>query len=259
MVAAERTFAARGLADGIRDAFVAFLSEDAVGFYPTPQPARRFYASRPPSPMSRRLEWAPRVGDVSTSGDLGWLAGPFTLTDTTGAQPPQHGCYFSIWRDEADRGWRVLMDVGIDTPTPPPFAPGLTRMTHDRGLPQSARSPASVQDAERQLADTLTIRGTAAYDTVLADDARLHVPGRLPLEGRPAIREWLAESPARIALSPQDGNASRDNDLGYVWGRYTRSTPSTSPEAGYYVHVWVRHEGQWRLAVEVRSPAPEAP
>ena len=70
VVAAERAFAADGLAHGIKRSFLAHSAPDAILFAPDPVNARELYADRPDKPhpplvwwplwagIARRLRWS---------------------------------------------------------------------------------------------------------------------------------------------------------------------------------------------------------
>ncbi len=59
--------------------------------------------------------WAPVYGDISRAGDLGWDTGPLVFQGKNGA-PDRHGMFFSIWKRQADGQFKVVLDVGSDTP-----------------------------------------------------------------------------------------------------------------------------------------------
>jgi ketosteroid isomerase-like protein len=66
--------------------------------------------------------WAPTRAEVSTAGDLGYTVGNYrtVATGPDGVEMESTGTYVSIWRRQADGGWKVEMDLGnpITPPTP---------------------------------------------------------------------------------------------------------------------------------------------
>jgi hypothetical protein len=47
---------------------------------------------------------------------------------------------------------------------------------------------------------------------------------------------------------------SSSDDLGYTYGRFVRFVGTSEEASGYYVHVWQREAGNWRIAAEVQLP-----
>jgi ketosteroid isomerase-like protein len=264
MADAERAFARTALEKGIRDAFVAFFADDSVGFYPTPMNGLEFYKNLPPTPLTRRLEWEPRSGDIAQTGDFGWLTGPFTSRNMETGAPPGYGCYFSIWKQQSNGTWKVLMDVGITTPGAASFPAGFSGVSEPNGrYVAKAGSPRPASDTvmslDRSLADSARSEGIdKAYDRVLDAVSRLHVPGHQPFVGRASIVSWLRDSKATAAHVPEAGTVAASGELGFTRGSYEHTTASSDPpEKGYYVRIWKRvADGRWMLGVEVRSPLP---
>ena len=129
MADAEREFAKTATVKGWRDAFLEFFADDAIAVGREVTKAKDGLRKQPSVPFSEfELLWEPRTGDVSGSGDLGWLTGPSTSINHAEGKKPGYGCYLSIWRKQPDGRWRVFIDVGASAPTPVPFAPGFTQI-----------------------------------------------------------------------------------------------------------------------------------
>jgi hypothetical protein len=79
----------------------------------------------PPQPAGFQLLWEPRLGDIASSGDLGYLTGPAEYVNP--GKPSAYTCYFSVWKRQPDGEYRVILDVGIPTPEKTPFQPGFQR------------------------------------------------------------------------------------------------------------------------------------
>ncbi len=90
-----------------------------IGFQPNLHNAREFFFKQP-APAIRppvTLNWAPIYGDIALTGDLGYTTGPFLLTDNSAEKrPARHGMYFSIWQKQTDGNWKVVLDIGVETP-----------------------------------------------------------------------------------------------------------------------------------------------
>ena len=129
MVEAERAFAARALVVGWKQAFLDYFAPDAVGFDQGQVGlARDQIAKNPDPPSDLQLIWEPRFGDVAGSGDLGFLTGPVrNVRASRDGGKPRYSNYASVWKRQRDGSFKVVMDVGINTPGPVPFANGFTR------------------------------------------------------------------------------------------------------------------------------------
>lgn len=66
-------------------------------------------------PGTKSLSWKPVKADVAESGDLGYTWGNWKLElkDTT-----VYGNYFTIWKKQNDRSWKMTLDGGNSTPPP---------------------------------------------------------------------------------------------------------------------------------------------
>jgi ketosteroid isomerase-like protein len=258
---AERAFAETAREKGWRDAFLEFFSDESVALTPKPAPAKDGIRKAPSQPFSvRELVWEPRTGDIAASGELGWLTGPSTSIDHSRDKKPRHGAYLSVWRREA-RGWRVLIDIGVDAPEPVTFAPGFTRTTvSDRyaGKDDKAAATKALADADRQLNERLKGEGAKAFPDVLAPGARLHRQGMTPIVGRDAAAAWLSSNWADVSNSHGAAEAAASADFGYSYGIWERKARrSSKSEGGPYLRLWNRDsQGRWLLVVDLAHPIP---
>jgi len=59
-----------------------------------------------------QLSWRPDFIDVSTSGDMAYTYGQYTFsaTDSTGQELSSTGIFHTVWKKQADRGWKFVYD-----------------------------------------------------------------------------------------------------------------------------------------------------
>jgi hypothetical protein len=101
----------------MRSAFLHVLSDDSIVFQPGPQNGKKAWESKPAS--EEVLQWHPVLAATSTSGDLGYTTGPWTLKKSpANKEPTDFGHFVSIWRWENGK-WKLLFDLGSDHPRPP--------------------------------------------------------------------------------------------------------------------------------------------
>ena len=117
LVQAEKNFAHMSIEKGIRDSFLANLTDDAIVFDPGPVNGRELYTKR--SPSEAQLIWEPIFADISSAGDMGYTTGPWEYKKKkTDARPVAYGQFLSIWKRQRDGTWKVVLDGGVDNPAP---------------------------------------------------------------------------------------------------------------------------------------------
>lgn len=69
---------------------------------------------------NNRLSWTPVAADISASGDLGYTYGnyEFHSKDKEGKPTVEYGKYTSIWKQQKDGTWKVVLDMGNATAQP---------------------------------------------------------------------------------------------------------------------------------------------
>lgn len=99
------------MADRDHDAFVSFLSDEAI-FLAGPKVLRgrtavaqawKPFFEKPDAPFS----WAPETVEVLDSGSLAISTGPVRAPDGS-----RIGTYNSTWRREKDGSWKIVLDNG---------------------------------------------------------------------------------------------------------------------------------------------------
>ena len=188
MVQTERRFAARALVAGWKQAFLEYFADDAVGFdEDRVAPAKELVRRQPDPARDSRLIWEPRYGDIASSGDLGYLTGPVRriVPGRNGGQP-FHSLYASVWKRQPNGAFKVIMDMGVPTPAPVPFADGFVRARRpDVWTGRSTRdaSVRSLRDTDAALTNAARAGQADAYRGHLAEAARFHRPAQMPVVG----------------------------------------------------------------------------
>lgn len=257
MADAERAFAQAARQHGVRAAFLEFLDDDAIGFEPSLGRAKDAWRARPvpADPLATTLSWQPRTGDVSSSGDLGWLSGPYVYVPNGDIAHTQYGCYFSIWIRRTGAPWRVLIDAGVTTDEPCAFAgEGVARMASADIAPQPGTvgtGTTALVEQDRLLDRRAVSVGLAdAFGSLLHPGARFNREEQQPLVGPASITEFLTSRPGSWTFVPRGGDVASSGDLGYTYGEYDQKENIRTTEAGFYVRVWRRSVAGWRVTFE---------
>jgi ketosteroid isomerase-like protein len=257
MADTERAFARRAQESTVRQAFIDFFADESIGFEPEPVPARESLRKRegPPQPPGFQLLWEPRLGDIASSGDLGYLTGPAEYINP--GKPTTYSCYFSVWKRQADSEFREILDVGIVTPEKTPFAPGFERsaaVASWKGRESKEQAQASLLGFDKAFGATIAAKGASeAFGSVMHEAARLNRRGQQPMRRTEGVA-WLAHEVREMTSEPLKAETSEAGDLGYTWGRYSAKGP-TATVSSYYVRVWTRKaDGSWQLVSDVTTP-----
>jgi ketosteroid isomerase-like protein len=247
LIDAERAFAAMASEQGVRASFLANFADDGIAFEPEPVRLREVWGARPApaDPKALRLQWAPAAAAVAASGDLGFTTGPFTLSFASGARPPSHGIFTSVWRRDAAGNWKVVLDAGVGTPTEIPA----TELAPAPSLPARAQSAAPAPATiEREPAMT----APAGLARQLAADGRWYREGESPVIGAARIDTLLASVLSRLAFVPVAEIVARTRDFAYTYGHLTATAGDGTVTRRGYVHLWKCDDaGEWKIAVAI--------
>lgn len=261
IVTAERDFAksVRGL--GVRDGFLAWLAPTSVVFKPGPVMGIAHHQKLARG-WTGLLDWHPVRAGISGDGRLGWSTGPWTWRrDSTQGSADGHGEYMSVWRRQADGGWKVVLDGGIGHPAPTGTEPALSYAAPTPGArlgsrPLGARK--SLYDADASYARTAAVEGIAgALRRYAAEDVIVLRDGVPRVSSRATALPALAASTTRAQMVSTAQFIADSGDLGYTYGSLVTGSEA-APDSAWYVHVWQRGPTPaWQLALELVMPVPK--
>jgi ketosteroid isomerase-like protein len=105
------------------EGWMQFMAPDGALIRPTGTltgPAVRDAVTKMFADTSFTLTWEPAQADVGSSGDLGYTIGHWEAhsRNEKGAPTSSTGRYLTIWKQQADRSWKVVQDIGVQDPAP---------------------------------------------------------------------------------------------------------------------------------------------
>lgn len=252
LAAAETAFAAHSVRQDMRAAFMAAFADDGVFIRDIGWAvSNNWLRDRPAPPIV--LDWRPRYVEVATSGDLGLSTGPWKITSKADpSAAAAHGQFVSLWRRTGSGPWQVVVDLGIGHKEPALWdAPLEARMVPTSG----GASAASVVEAEAQFARAMAQSGPrAAYEGQGAADLRYYRNGQAPVASRAAALVSPAMGADRWVFTVVRSETAASNDFAYTRGTFAAPAVPTKVR-GYYMRVWRREAGQWRIVMDVVNPA----
>jgi ketosteroid isomerase-like protein len=267
LVESERAFARTSVEKGVRASFLEYFADNCVSFAPAPGDARARLLARPaPKTLPPTvLNWHPIYADISQAGDMGYTTGPSTFVDN-GPQhrPNYYGFYFSVWKKQADGNWKVVLDIGTETPNASAvpaqeFQPAPTIRLKLKSNYNPADGWAEIIGLEGEFSRLASTKGIkTAYFKYRAADLRLHRDGYFPMTGPHLENSYIWTQPTFASSKPIFAEVAKSGDLGYVYGSYDlKNSAGTIVEQGFYTRVWRRDvNGKWKLAADITSPMP---
>lgn len=111
----DRECAAFSRDSGIRKAFLEYLDENGVLIRPNHYPlvgADALQLMNDIDDSRAEITWNAMDGDVSSSGDMGFTYGVFTVYDKQAKDTIQEGTYSMFWRKNKKGEWKIMVDSG---------------------------------------------------------------------------------------------------------------------------------------------------
>lgn len=270
LVEAERAFAKASEEKGTREAFLAFIAEDGTLFRPTAVKGKKWLLEHPPAPSTKRalLAWQPSFADVARAGDMGYTFGPWEFKqDIKDEKPVAYGHFITVWQKQADGSWKFAVDLGVEHSQP-------TDTIKAWQLPADYKEEfwkpekldleaarASLIALDREFSRASSADGPVkAFQAYSAAEARVFRNGNHPIAGSDAIKQALSPKIGSLLnWQPLAADVSQSGDLGYTYGTYTLHSSSELQkiiQRGNYLRIWKRHDGNWKVVVDVANPLP---
>ncbi len=227
----------------------------------------RAFAS-PPSTKRSLLAWEPSFAEVARAGDMGYTFGPWEFKqDIKDEKPIAYGHFVTVWQKQADGSWKFAVDLGVEhSQLTNPIKSWQLSANHKQETwkpekldLESAR--ATLVGLDREFSSASSVKGQVeAFLAYSAPEVRLFRNDHYPLLGSEAIRQILStNADTLLTWEPLASDVSQSGDLGYTHGTYTSqssSEPAKVVEHGNYLRIWRRHNGAWKVVVDVANPLP---
>jgi ketosteroid isomerase-like protein len=245
LVAAEASFAADVAKLGLTPGFRAHAAPDSILLRPDPKPALAQLAQQIDDP-ALRLEWQPAAAAVSRSNDFGFTTGPYRMT---GAGKALHGQFLTVWLRGADGRWRWYLDHGLPPVAeqePTVFPVHVRRLVAGAAAAdQESRQP-DLAAAEDALNAAIARGDWASVIGTLAEDGQVLRPrhGALSRSDAAKLLPGLSVFQGGERLGMREAGAG---DLAASYGRLRRAP---GKPGAYYIRIWRREPGGWRLLID---------
>ncbi|WP_159730078.1 hypothetical protein [Sphingobacterium sp. 18053] len=191
------------------------------------------------------LSWKPSYAVSNKAGDFGFTTGPYLYFNNRKSDPIASGNYFSIWRKNGNKIFKILFDGGINH--------GSVKLEHQLAMKhehitygQVTTSTSKKATSPPQLKDT---DETFEY----LDDNAIFLRPNLPITiGKNHFKEIHKIS--NMVLIPKGHGFDKSSQFFYCFGNLSikkiEPNINTLKYPGYYVQVWKYHDG-WKIIADV--------
>jgi len=113
----DREFARLSIEKGANESFLTYIDDSCVILRPNRSPVigrKKIEEMYSKPDTSFTLNWIPMDADISSSGDLGYTYGIYTveMDSPEGQAVTKEGTYVTIWKKDRDGNWRFVLDTG---------------------------------------------------------------------------------------------------------------------------------------------------
>lgn len=254
LVEAQSEFAKAASEQGMRAAFLKFLSRDATVFLPEAKNGRDYWNGRDPDPATslvRTLTFA----DISANGLLGYTTGNWrTYQKGKTDDLARFGQYMTIWEKKPDGKFQATLDIVVTHEKLPfPETEGQLWSNQSRDPNKRGWSPADASmNFLRESMSRERLGG--AYKKFAADDVRLLRDDTPPIIGKKRVVEEMKDYvsiifPTKVALF-------QAADMAYTWNPCSFDNSNEGQVQGNCVHVWKLRKKKWWIVLGVFAPIP---
>lgn len=258
LVNAERSFAGMAKEKNTRDAFLAFLAEDAITSAPGQGPRTGKQHLQNQQANESWLWWEPEYSDIASSGDFGFNTGPWEFRQNkTDGKAVAYGHFVSIWKKNGEGEWKVAVDIGIGYPGPGEKKSIKTSAIKlSRPKQKQAVDTNTLFEEEKKFIEALTLKGNSAFEGIRSSEARFYRAGHTPYTTSQEVEQLLKQPAPDVTYTFMDGGVSSSNDLAYVYGkvsiRQKKEDGSVQTRTGSYMRFWKKEDGKhWKIVLDL--------
>lgn len=248
----EIAFAGFASKNGMKSAFLEFLSDTAFVFSPDQRLGKEFWRSQPES--KNIFIWRPEIVDIAGNGAIGYTTGPWELRPEGAEGVAEFGQFATVWQRQKDDSYKVVLDIGVTAPKAEiPMSGWKSPQYAGKSLSTDPFYVADVAAGFFELMGSGKIE--SAYKEFAANDIRLLRQGQLPIIGKAAALESVRSIKGKFEINRRMAFMGT-NDLAYAHNKY-RITGGKKKESGNFLQVWRFLDNKWQIVLDVFKPIDE--
>lgn len=250
MIEAEKAFAQTSLDKGTINAFLDFLSKDAIVFDKgTAVNGLKYWQKLD---FKNLLTWQPTFAEIAISEELGYTVGNFQVHNLTDEDKPlSYGSFFTLWKKQTDGNWKVALDFGVNHSKIGAITPSM-RESYATFKPYELKNTPVLAERMVFMNDFFYWKNAKTslnpFEPHLSQDIKLYRNNLLPIVGREAAKNYLKKTYDKgIVYTGLKAIPSQAGDLVCVYG-----VISGKGKVGEYVRIWKQESKDiWKIVVEM--------
>ncbi len=125
---------------------------------------------------------------------------------------------------------------------------------HQSAPVDTTAEQAAIVQIEAEWSDLFGAGDLDAIEALMAENAVFIMPGSSPIVGVGKIRavnELMLESDDEVSWASDFASVAPSGDMAYDYGTVTTKRADGSIVKGHYLVVWVKEDGQWKIAADI--------
>jgi ketosteroid isomerase-like protein len=246
LVNAEWAFINAAKEKNTRDAFIAFLADDAITFGQEIQKGKEYLVSQQPN--ESWLYWEPVYSVIAASGDFGFNTGPWEFRQKKNDEKPvAFGQFVTVWK-KVNGEWKAAIDIGISHDAS--AGKEKWRTSSLKSAPsKSVEGKTDVMNLDAQFQTDHVRNGLVAYKKFLSPEARLYRSKREPFRSPKEIENYLSAAADKITFTSVDAEIASTGDLAFVYGRAV--VHEEKDRNSFFMRIWRKENNSWRIILDL--------
>ncbi len=130
------------------------------------------------------------------------------------------------------------------------FILGLTSYSHAETVPAETK----IKELEEKWSNLYGRSDLDGIMTLMSENSVLIMPEAAPILGLDDIRnatQAMLESDDKVSWESNFASVSSSGDMAYDYGTSTTERADGSVVKGYYLVVWIKENGEWKVAADM--------
>ena len=250
IIQTEKAFAQASIDRGTKNAFLDFLSKEAIIFDKSMPINGLEYWQK--SDFKGVITRQPIIAEIAGSSDLGYTLGNYQFHNTTAEdKPSMFGSFVTLWKKHADNVWRVAVDIGVSHDDVIANTTNFTEI-YPTFKPYELKNQMVLAERMVFMKDHFYWKNAKSslnpFEPHLTQNIRLYRKNLKPIIGKENAKVFLKKAYNKnLVYSGLKAIASNAGDLVCVYG-----VISGGGKSGNYLRIYKQEaKDDWKIVVEM--------